>query len=450
MGGGTTGLFTAIVLARAGHDIVLVEKDERPRDIDATTVAEWQRPGTPHAHLPHAVVAGGRAVLAERLPDVLAAMFAAGAVDFDFAPFVPGGVREPADDLVRAVFCRRPLLENVLWRAAERERAIELRCATTVTAVGDRVVATDRGELRAELIVDAGGRRSSLARAGAGEELVEETAVVYYSRYYRLHPGAELPRGPWTFGPRAELPFAVGMVHLADRGVYSITFAVPTFDPELKAMRDPRAFAAVCGLLPAFAPWADPERAEPVGDVVAMGGLQNVLRARPSAPGVVAVGDSLCHTNAAYGWGISLGMRHAAALADTLAAGATGSELGREYLAAVLPDAHARWTLSAQLDRARARRWRGEPAREDDLLAAVMPRLAPATLADATVFRAMMRVNHLLASPDELLAPELVEYARAASVAPPPAPPSRAEALAAIRAAVQSPNFDDANTVSSS
>ena len=97
--------------------------------------------------------------------------------------------------------------------------------------------------------------------------------MIYYSRYFRLLPGAELPRGPWLWGPRAELPFALATVHLAERGVHSITFGVPTFDAELKALRDPRAFAAGCALLPAFAPWCEPSRTEPITEVLAMGGL---------------------------------------------------------------------------------------------------------------------------------------------------------------------------------
>jgi flavin-dependent dehydrogenase len=198
------------------------------------------------------------------------------------------------------------------------------------------------------LVIDAAGRRSPLTKWTSADANVDECGMVYYSRYFRLRPGAALPQGPWLWGPRAELPFALAIVHLADRGVHSITFGIPTFDAELKILREERAFAAACTTLPAFAPWADPARVEPIGDVLAMGGLQNVLRSflqsgRPTAPRVISIGDALCHTNAAYGWGVALGFDQANALATVMHETEDPNAIALAYHARVWPEAKARW-----------------------------------------------------------------------------------------------------------
>ncbi|MEO8844830.1 MAG: NAD(P)/FAD-dependent oxidoreductase [Kofleriaceae bacterium] len=437
IGAGTSGLYAALVLARAGHDVVVVEKDAQPPEVAGDDLSTWHRRGTPQAHLPHGFVGRGRALLASRAPDVLRAVLDAGAVDFDLAACAPAGPSEPGDEELKILFARRPLLESALWRAAEREPTIELRARTTVTGVASGTVATDRGELRAELVIDASGRRSPVAKwLGTPAPLVEECGIVYYSRYYRLRAGAELPPSRWLWGPRAELPFALALVHLAERGIHSITIATPTFDAELKCLRESASFTALCRFLPAFAPWADAARFEPIGDVLAMGGIQNVLRERAHAPRVIAIGDALCHTNAAYGWGMSLGMDHATALADTLDEVRSLDDVGTAYHARVDPEARARWELSTQQDRTRVRAWRGEPPARDDQRAAAMRAVAPAAMVDPHVFRVVMKVSSLLASADVLLDAELQARARAALAKTPPpappAPPSRDDALAAI------------------
>ena len=229
----------------------------------------------------------------------------------------------------------------------------------------------------------------------------------------------------------------MAIVHLADRGIYSITFGVPSFDAELKILREPRAFTAACALLPAFAPWADPARAEPITEVLAMGGLQNVLREGPHASGVIAIGDALCQTNAAYGWGIALGMDHAVALAESLDDHPAVEDATRAYHARVGVETRARWELSAQQDRARIGAWRGEPFDERDHRAAVQRALAPAIMLDPFVFRAVMRSTLLLDGADALLDPELSVRARdaiARSPRPTPLPvPTRDALLATVR-----------------
>jgi len=266
--------------------------------------------------------------------------------------------------------------------------------------------------------------------------------MVYYSRYFRLRSGAALPQGPWLWGPRAELPFALAIVHLADRGVHSITFGIPTFDAELKILREERAFAAACATLPAFAPWADPAGVEPISDVLAMGGLQNVLRSflqdgRPIAPRVIPIGDALCHTNAAYGWGVSLGFDHASALATVMQDTDDPNAIALALHARVWPEAKARWELAMQQDRARIRHWQGEAPDSGDARATAMREVTPAIMLDAGVFRAVMRCSLLLDPADALLDPMLLARARAAinrrePIPAAPAPTTREQFLAVL------------------
>jgi flavin-dependent dehydrogenase len=98
---------------------------------------------------------------------------------------------------------------------------------------------------------------------------------------------------------------------------------IPAWDRELRALHEEAAYMAAVASVPALAPWGDPARTEPINRVEAMGHLRNVLRrlvvdGQPVALGVHAVGDALCHTNPGLGWGMTLAVAHAFALADVL------------------------------------------------------------------------------------------------------------------------------------
>jgi 2-polyprenyl-6-methoxyphenol hydroxylase-like FAD-dependent oxidoreductase len=183
-------LFAGLVLARDGHQVVVVDKDARPAPIDAMTVERWQRPGTPQAMLPHGFMARGRALLRVRAPDVLRSLLNAGAIEFALAPFIPGGTPDAEDDELVVIFCRRPLFEGALWRAVEHQHGVELRTETTVTGLTGSTIQTDQGALDADLVIDAAGRRSPLWKWTSADANVDECGMVYYSRYFRLRPGA--------------------------------------------------------------------------------------------------------------------------------------------------------------------------------------------------------------------------------------------------------------------
>jgi 2-polyprenyl-6-methoxyphenol hydroxylase-like FAD-dependent oxidoreductase len=184
-----------------------------------------------------------------------------------------------------------------------------------------------------------------------------------------------------------------------------------------------------------------------------MGQLRNALRrfvvdGRPVALGLHVVGDALCHTNPVLGWGISLALTQAYALADLVE-----RHVGDPYAQALAFDART-WEeaqtcyrASAEIDRSRTREWRGDvsgPPTEDDWPRFMRLVLLPASTKDPVVFRAVRRSMLLLDAPGALQHDRAV-IARARAIAAATAPdgtdhvlnPTRDELLAAMRSAVQ-------------
>ena len=165
----------------------------------------------------------------------------------------------------------------------------------------------DGTELLADLVVAANGRRSAVAgwltNVGAREltETVEDTGIVYASRFYRLRTKVELPPRSGPIG--GDLGYIKYGTFVGDNRTFSITLAIPTVDDELRRrLSDPLAFDSAARLLPAAAPWLD-GRAEPITpDVHMMAGLLNkwsdcVVEGEPAAIGLALVGDAVLCTN---------------------------------------------------------------------------------------------------------------------------------------------------------
>src|SRR5580765_6841435 len=89
LGGGVAGLATAILLAREGHEVSLLERDAMP-ETDADGAPGWPRAGIPHFLQPHAFIPMGRKLLRTHWPGVYADLLGAGAADIDAARKLPG------------------------------------------------------------------------------------------------------------------------------------------------------------------------------------------------------------------------------------------------------------------------------------------------------------------------------------------------------------------------
>ena len=353
IGGGVAGLATALQLGRAGHTVTVIERDDTPMPATADEAFEWNRRGAPQVRHSHAFLARLRNLLRDHQPDILDALLAEGATEMRFGDGVPAEMEfepEPGDDDLVMIACRRTTFEWVLRRAALAEANVTIRtglaavgllasepdAATTnpnpklvaKRAPGDRIATSfgvgptvagvrldDGSELLAELVVAANGRRSAvadwLADIGARPitETVEDTGIVYASRFYRLLADADAP--PRTGPIGGDLGYVKYGTFVGDNRTFSITLAVPTDDDELRRrLADPIAFDAAARSFPATAPWLD-GRAEPLTpDVHMMAGLLNkwsdyVVDGEPAAVGLVPVGDAVLCTNPLYGRGCS-------------------------------------------------------------------------------------------------------------------------------------------------
>ena len=432
VGGGVAGLATAVQLGRAGHTVTVIERDDTPMPETADEAFEWNRRGAPQVRHSHAFLARLRNLLRDHQPDILDALLAEGATEMRFGDGLPPGMEfapEPGDDDLVMIACRRTTFEWVLRRAALAEANVTIR--TGVAAVGlvtDPLVTgvrlDDGTELAADLVVAANGRRSAvadwLAEIGARPvaETVEDTGIVYASRFYRLLPDAELP--PRTGPIGGDLGYVKYGTFVGDNRTFSITLAVPTDDDELRRrLADPVAFDAAARSLPATAPWLD-GRAEPLTpEVHMMAGLLNkwsdyVVDGEPAAIGLVPVGDAVLCTNPLYGRGCSTAYWSAHLLARAIADhGDDVRAAAVAYDDALRAEIHPWYRSSVEQDREARRVAAALLAGDDPYGDASDPRaftrsvlrdgLAPALRSDQVVLRAFVRNLNLLSPPDALL-----------------------------------------------
>jgi 2-polyprenyl-6-methoxyphenol hydroxylase-like FAD-dependent oxidoreductase len=459
-----SGLASALALARAGRTVTLLERDDTPLPATAHEAFDWDRSGAPQVRHSHAFLARLRNLLRDRYPDVLGDLLGAGATEIRFTERLPPTLvdRSPhdGDDELVGLACRRSTFEWVLRRCVMAEPTVELRHGFAVdglifdphadvpTVLGIRG-SHDSGPIEsvtADIVVAAGGRRADVPewlQAGGVlvEEAVEDTGIVYFSRFFRLREGAEAPitTGP-TLGDLGWLKYAQ---FLGDNGTFSVTLAVPTGDRVLRArLTRPDGFDRAAGALDVMAPWLAPEVVEPITGVHLMAGLINRRRRflaadAPIVLGFHAVGDAHTCTNPLYGRGCSLGMVQAELLAGAVAdhpddpvarslayeegsrrevlpwydASVRQDRMGRDRRArdradptpaagerATTPDQAA----GAPIDERTEETTATDPA---DFLRDVMTNgLLPALRVDAVVFRAFLRMFNLLTPPDALLA----------------------------------------------
>jgi 2-polyprenyl-6-methoxyphenol hydroxylase-like FAD-dependent oxidoreductase len=457
VGAGIGGLSSALVLARAGHRVTLVERDDTAMPDSPEAAFAWDRKGAPQVRHPHVFLGLARVILRDRFPDVLQALSDLGIEPGQLGSGQGGdnamdeatrAVLEADDDL-RMLPCRRTTFEWVMRRTVLAEPGITLRLGEGVAGVeldGNVVtgVRLEGGDvLPSDLVVATTGRRGDVPAwlAAHGIEVPEtasDAGVVYFSRFYRLdHDEA--------FGFRAGFGAGIGAgVIGSDAGTYSITAVVDKNDKELRDhLNDSARFDATMSLLPELSDVAS-AGGTPINQVHCMTGLLNRTRTftspdgAPLVVGLLACGDAHTCTNPAYGRGQSLALKMAVMIADALSSHDDLESAARDYEAACVEQIVPWYQFSVLTDQMRTAagvRPGSGPSASDPFAA-----LFGGGGADPETVRLVMRVMNLLELPSALLArlPELQANAAARFASAPAEPatrvrrPSREDLLAVV------------------
>jgi 2-polyprenyl-6-methoxyphenol hydroxylase-like FAD-dependent oxidoreductase len=314
VGAGPAGLYTAIALARRGHDVVVIDRDPGPEG-----GRWWHRRGVMQFHHPHFFRQQVVDVLQAEMPEVWHGLLAAGAQPAT-APGQPG--------MPAGLHCRRLTFERVLRSAAEAQPGVRLRTGHADQVSGHRGRATgvrvDRRQVDGNLVIDAGGRAGRLTRALRAPAEGGDCGISYVSRQYELLPGA--PDGPINapFGVMVTYPGYLAAAFLHDNRIVSALIARASADRQLAALRTPAAFEAATQAIPALAAWTGPRQSRPVTPVLPGGRLYNSYRGQLNGAGQVAldglicVGDTVCTTNPAAGRGVTTSLQQAQRLIGLL------------------------------------------------------------------------------------------------------------------------------------
>ena len=464
VGGGMGGLSTAMLLARDGHDVTVFERDPAPPpDSGDEAWDRWERKGVNQFRMIHYFLPRFREIAESELPEAVEALDADGVLRYNAITSAPdsvtGGARD-GDERFEAMTGRLPMVEAAFARTAAATPNVTVRRGVAVKGLLVGVpslygvphvvgVVTESGdELRADLVVDATGRRSSLPKlleavgAVAPEEETEDSGFMYYGRYFRSSDGSQ----PAALGPLLQHYDSVSFLMLpADNGTWGMGIVASAGDATLRAARSVEVWERVIASYPLIAHWLD---GEPMTDIQVMAKIEDrhrtfVLDGQPVATGVVAVADSWACTNPSVGRGATIGLIHAQALRDLVreqgvddpAAFAdawhhlTAQRVEPLYRDTLAFDRHRLAEIDAQIA--------GVPYETDDPSWAIGKALAAAGGNDPELLRGYVEIAGLLARADEVFArpgvfDKVLAFAEATVDAPPG--PSRAQLVELVGA----------------
>jgi flavin-dependent dehydrogenase len=306
VGARCAGSPTAMLLARMGHRVLLVDKATFPSDTMST-----------HVIHPPGVAALARWGLLERLEATGCPQLRT--YSFDFGPLTIAGTPRPVDGIAHAYCSRRTVLDELLARAAA-EAGAELRERFTVDEilVEDGVVVGIRGHEqggasvteRARVVVGADGRHSLLAKTVRPEQYNERPSRL--AMYYAYWSG--LPTDGFETTIRAERGrgWAAAATH-DDLAVVPFGWPVAEFHANRGDIEG--SFLAAVELAPAFAERLRGATRE--SRYIGSAELPGYFR-KPFGPGWALVGDAGYHKNPITAMGINDAFRDAELVARAI------------------------------------------------------------------------------------------------------------------------------------
>ncbi len=459
-GAGVCGVGAAIMLARSGHDVTVVERDPQPQPADPEDAwHNWERRGVAQFRLGHILLARARGILDEEAPEVVDELRSLGALDVvpEPPPSLETWTPRDDDERFRMVTARRPVLDLAFANVADRTDGLTIRRGVPLSGLhvtGEHLpgvphvggVVTENGEIiEADVVIDGMGRRSPMLRwledigAQPAFEQAVDSGFAYYGQYLQSDDGS-LP----TTLSGALTPFhGYSILTLpADNGTWFYGIYASSKDSEMRVLRERDALRTLMAACPLHAHWLEGRE---IGDPISMVGVTDrdrrcVVDGRPVVTGMLPLADAWACTNPSLGRGMSIGLEHARQLrrflddapGDPVSQAAAWDEITHDELA---PYHHA----TRATDQARAAellaQQQGLPVEHDPNDMATQIRLAMERTMpfDEDVFRMFLEIQMVLDLPANIFSrPGALDHLIQASDGRPPivAPgPTRAEFL---------------------
>jgi 2-polyprenyl-6-methoxyphenol hydroxylase-like FAD-dependent oxidoreductase len=313
VGASLAGCATAIMLARSGARVALVEKSPDPNAFKRICTHYIQSSAVPTL---------------ERL-GLLEPMMRAGALRAHARLWTRWGwIAPPADTTAPAgVNLRRQKLDPLIREMAAQTPGVELMLGHTVDELmrdGERFTGVrahdshqNTVELRARLVVGADGRDSKIAKlSGVPTKTAPHGRIAYGGYYEGPEPVTAPDAALWLLDPdmAAAFPTDGGLIFYA-------TMPSKKRLPEFRA--DPQAaLEKLVSSIPEAPPIA---QSRLVGQVQGKVDMTNVVHT-PTAPGLALVGDAASAVDPLFGVGCGFALQSAEWLADSVAPALRGSK----------------------------------------------------------------------------------------------------------------------------
>ena len=306
VGARCAGSPTAMLLARKGHRVLLLDKTTFPSDTMST-----------HLVHPPGVAAVARWGLLERVADT--GCPSVDAYSLDFGPLTISGTPLPIDGIRHGYGPRRTVLDQMLVEAAV-EAGAELREGFTVDEIlaNDGTVTGIRGHEsggktvteRARVVIGADGRHSTVAKTVRPEEYNQRRShLAMYYAYWSDLPSSGFETVVRTDDRRG---WACLPTH-DDLTVLAFGWPVEEFKTNRKDVEG--NFFAAMELAPGFAERVRSARRE--SRFIGSADLPGYVR-KPYGPGWALVGDAGYHKNPITAMGITDAFRDAELVAEAL------------------------------------------------------------------------------------------------------------------------------------